>query len=302
MDFFLKVAKSLLKTIGSYKEINPFDDEPLVSVILPSYNYSKYVGKTIDSIFNQSYKNWELIVVDDCSKDDSVDIIKRKIISYKDRQNRVVLIKNRINQGLPKVYAKAFKIAKGKYVAFIDADDYWQPDNLKFKVSVLENFSNIALVYSQHNEFQSELNIRRFGNKIPVLFSIGDHNFFFKPKIFSFSLVVIRKNILDKISMNLPKKYFVLCDWWVYFQVARKGDLAKISLELVSKRVHSLSYSTSFFANNNQNNFFSEFREYLRKRFIKMNRGLFALMYVLYSIDWNIRRIFLKLLNSKIIK
>ena len=299
MNLKVSILKKMLHWWGLLEEVEVIQEEPLVSIILPSYNYAQYIGQAMDSVFNQTYTNWELIIIDDASTDNSLNIVNKKILREK-QGSRVILIKNKKNLGLINSYKKALSKAKGKYVAFIDADDLWQKDNLMLKVSVFEQFPKLSIVYSRCDCFVDKFKEKSFSNKIPVLISENNNGFIFRMKILSFSLVLTKRELLNKVRFDLPKKYFILCDWWVYFQLLQKGSLAKIPFELVSKRIHSKSYSTKFFSKNDQEKVFSEFREFLRRKFLKMDKFLFKLVVLGHSLNWQIRKIILKFLKSDI--
>lgn len=123
-------------------------DTPLVSVITPVYNCEKYLEAAITSVQNQTYANWELILVDDASTDGSADIA-REFYSEDARIKYIKLLKN----GGPAVARNnAIKIAQGKYIAFLDADDFWAPDKLEIQVDYMQrkncdvSFSSYLLV------------------------------------------------------------------------------------------------------------------------------------------------------------
>lgn len=107
---------------------------PLVSFVVTSYNYEKYILKTLESIKNQTYKNFEIIVVDDCSCDKSVEIIESFISENQDL--RITLIKNDKNSGQLFSMLRGLKEAKGQFVSFIDSDDILFPDYAKDHIRV----------------------------------------------------------------------------------------------------------------------------------------------------------------------
>ncbi|MEH6456389.1 MAG: glycosyltransferase family 2 protein [Cocleimonas sp.] len=127
----------------------------LVSVIMPSYNSKRYIQDAIESVMSQSYGNWEMIIVDDCSTDDSVEFIRRLI----DGEGRITLITLDINTGAALARNKAIELAKGQYVAFLDSDDMWAKDKLKIQVNyMLENNSAFSyMAYRVCNEAASEI-------------------------------------------------------------------------------------------------------------------------------------------------
>ena len=115
---------------------------PKVSVIMPMYNEEKYLSESIESILNQTFKDFELIIIDDCSTDNSIEIVE----SYKDK--RIRLIRNKVNLGTVRTRNVGLKIAKGKYVAIMDSDDVSLIDRLSTQYNYLEENDNIFLLGS----------------------------------------------------------------------------------------------------------------------------------------------------------
>lgn len=96
----------------------------IVSIIMPSYNTASYIGRSIQSVLDQTYPNWELIIVDDCSTDNTLEVIR----SYQD--DRIRLFQNPENSGAAVSRNKALREARGRYIAFLDSDDLWMPQKL----------------------------------------------------------------------------------------------------------------------------------------------------------------------------
>ncbi len=120
----------------------------LVSIIIPAYNAQNYIQETIQSVINQTYSNWRLIIVNDGSKDDTEKIIRNKFID-----DRITYIYQE-NGGVSKARNNGIEKADGDYIAFLDADDVWLPENLKEKINALENNPNIDWIYS--NMYESD--------------------------------------------------------------------------------------------------------------------------------------------------
>ncbi|HOC40486.1 MAG TPA: glycosyltransferase family A protein, partial [Bacteroidales bacterium] len=113
----------------------------LVSIIIPVYNGEKYISDTIQSVIDQTYKNWELIIVDDGSTDNTAEIVKQ----FND--SRISYIKKN-NTGVSDTRNVGAMISKGEILSFLDADDIWLPENLEKKVEKLINEPQCVLVYS----------------------------------------------------------------------------------------------------------------------------------------------------------
>ena len=121
----------------------------LVSIIMPSYNTGKYIKDSINSVLDQTYKKWELIIVDDCSSDDSEKIIKSFL-----GDKRIKYYKNEKNSGAAVSRNKALSLAKGKWIAFLDSDDIWDKNKLKKQLAFMKE-KNISFSYT---DYQIQLN------------------------------------------------------------------------------------------------------------------------------------------------
>ncbi len=104
----------------------------LVSIITPSYNCAKYIGETIQSVLNQTYTNWEMLIVDDCSTDNTEEVVK----SFGD--HRIRYLRNEKNSGAAVSRNYALREAKGRWMAFLDSDDMWMPEKLERQIAFME--------------------------------------------------------------------------------------------------------------------------------------------------------------------
>ena len=118
----------------------------LVSIIMPSYNAQAYIDEAISSVLSQTYVHWELIVVDDCSSDESWD----KIQKYVNQDSRIHAIRNTTNQGVSHTRNIAIKKSQGCYIAFLDGDDVWLPQKLELQLALMQK-ENIDLCYSAYH-------------------------------------------------------------------------------------------------------------------------------------------------------
>lgn len=126
----------------------------LVSIVTPSFNASAYIKDTIEAIRSQSYQNWELLITDDCSTDDSVDIIEE----YVTQDARIKFLKMEINSGAGKCRNKSIEAAKGRYIAFCDSDDVWMPNKLEKQLAFMEE-KDCALVYSSYMQMDEQQHV-----------------------------------------------------------------------------------------------------------------------------------------------
>ena len=119
----------------------------LVSIITPNWNCAKFISETIKSIQNQSYTNWEMIIVDDCSNDESENVIKPFLID----DNRIRLLRNDKKSGAAISRNYALREAKGKWIAFLDSDDLWTPDKLEKQLKFMVD-NNYKFSYTKYIE------------------------------------------------------------------------------------------------------------------------------------------------------
>lgn len=121
-----------------------------VSIIMPSYNTGRFISETIESVLAQSYSDWELIIVDDCSTDDTDEMIGQYLTD-----ERIRYIKNKNNSGAAVSRNRALREAKGKWIAFLDSDDLWEPDKLKKQIAFMEN-NGYHFSYTNYIEIDEE--------------------------------------------------------------------------------------------------------------------------------------------------
>lgn len=134
----------------------------LVSVIIPVYNVERVIERTIKSVQNQTYKQWELILVDDCSPDSSANII-REIMAGDDRIKYIKLDKN---SGAAVARNTGIKAATGKYIAFLDSDDMWMPEKLEIQLSLMKE-KGCAFVYSAIRMIDQNDNVTKDSTFVP---------------------------------------------------------------------------------------------------------------------------------------
>jgi glycosyltransferase involved in cell wall biosynthesis len=207
--------------------------EKLVSIITPLYNAEKYIEKTIESVINQTYKNWEMIIVDDYSKDNSYKLV----LELSKQDKRIKLIKNDKNNGVTKTRNKGIKLAKGKYIAFLDADDLWKKEKLEKQIFFMER-SKISISYTGYEKINEDGTIR--GEiKVP------------KKVIYHESL---KGNIMGCLTViynceKLGKKYFkelkMSEDHVLWLEILKSTDSYGIEKSLAKYRVLENSRSSS---------------------------------------------------------
>ena len=129
--------------------------DELVSVIMPSYNTAEYICESIKSVVSQTYENWELIIVDDCSTDNTDEVVAQ----FSDK--RIIYLKNEKNSGAAVSRNRALKAARGKWIAFLDSDDLWRADKLEKQINFMKK-NGYHFSYTGYEE------IDQAGNKTGV--------------------------------------------------------------------------------------------------------------------------------------
>jgi glycosyltransferase involved in cell wall biosynthesis len=120
-------------------------DNPIVSVVMPAYNAGQVIGRALESVLAQSYAYWELIVFDDGSNDNTVDIVS----AYAENDRRIQLLENETNIGPAASRNNAIRQAEGSYIAFLDADDTWHPEKLDRQIGFMEKHA-VALSFTSY--------------------------------------------------------------------------------------------------------------------------------------------------------
>lgn len=194
---------------------------PLVSVIIPCYNYATYIPETLESLIAQTYANWEAIVVDDGSKDDSAAVVKR----YTDLDFRI-RYHHQTNGGLSAARNAGLRLAQGKYLQLLDADDFIAPTKLAYQVASLEADPSITLVYGDTYNFQhvpvaADRVFRQFFLTRPPISAQGpalalhmaDDN------IFLVSCPLFRRDMAEAVG-EFNQELFSLEDWNFWYRAA----------------------------------------------------------------------------------
>lgn len=204
--------------------------EPLVSVVMPAYNAEKFIGEAIESILNQTFKDFEFIILDDCSTDKTWEIIQK----YAKKDERIVAVKNEKNLNIALNRNKGVEMSKGKYVVWADADDISKPERVEKLVNYMENHSEVGICGSNLQSFSGEklMGIREFFEEDELL----------RKNIFKFSPVaqptaIVRKECFDKVGHYNPS-YPPAEDLDFSFRVGRCYKFGNIPKVLLMYREH----------------------------------------------------------------
>ena len=187
--------------------------QPLVSVIMPAYNSAEFIAESINSVLNQQHQNWELLIVNDCSTDQTVEAIKPFLTDA-----RVFLINNEINLGGAGSRNKAIELAKGRFVAFLDSDDLWTPDKLARQIEFMQS-GDIAFSFSGYSTM-SEAGIVKEPIEVPVSVNFKQ---LLKHNYIGCLTAIYDTEKLGKVYMPLVRKRQ---DFALWLQILKKVECA----------------------------------------------------------------------------
>lgn len=225
-----------------------------ISVIIPTYNRSKFISEAIESVINQSYPDWELIVVDDFSTDNTEEIVTNFIL--RDDSSRIKYIKNERKKGVSGARNTGIKYSKEKYIAFLDSDDFWDKDNLKLKAEILNSNQSVDALISDcsffgevekycisefyikelfHDKFWVRKNMSLSIAQGPIILFMLKNGFPFRVQS-----LLLKKELLDKVGLfNENMIYYEDSDFILkcfYF-----GKVGYLDKKLCHIRRHSLN-------------------------------------------------------------
>ena len=206
----------------------------LVSIITPSYNSERFISETISSIINQTYINWELLITDDCSKDNTISIVE----SFQKNDSRIKLFVLKSNGGAGLARNNSIRNAKGRYIAFCDSDDQWKIDKIEKQLGFMDRLS-LKFTYSSYDV------VDEFGSFKSVIDA---------PKTISYKMLlnnnyvgcltaIYDRKLLGNFYMNEIRKRQ---DWALWLHIMKMlKTTSGISESLAIYRVRSNSISTN---------------------------------------------------------
>ncbi len=201
-----------------------------VSVITPAYNAEKYISEAVESILDQTFSNFEYIVLDDRSDDDTAKIVEK----YSEEDERIVLIRNPRRLGISENRNEGVRRAKGKYIVWQDADDISYPDRIKKQYEFMERHPDVGILGGFLDFFDNS------GTKGTRKYDEGDEAL--RRKIFMFSPVaqpaaIVRKDVLNQVG-GYDSKYVGAEDLDMSFRIGMKYKFANLQEPLIKYRQH----------------------------------------------------------------
>ncbi|WP_066890575.1 glycosyltransferase family 2 protein [Clostridium nigeriense] len=212
----------------------------LVSIITPTYNCGKFIEETIKSVIDQSYDNWEMIIVDDCSTDNTKEVVEKYINN--DKRIKYYLLEE--NSGAAVTRTKAMELASGNYIAFLDSDDLWMRDKLKNQLDFMKNnnYAFSCTAYEQIDEVGNPLNkviktkLKTDYNGILLSCPVGNSTVMYDvDKLGKFVVPNIRKRNDDALWLQILKKekyIYGMPDILMKYRI-RSNSISSNKIELV---------------------------------------------------------------------
>ena len=210
------------------------DESNMISIIMPSYNASDFISDSINSVILQTYKDWELIIVDDCSEDNTVDIVK----GFVSCDSRIKLILQSENAGAAVARNTALEICSGRYVAFLDSDDLWFPNKLQDQIDFMISTSS-CFVFSAYEKIDES------GNKTGVV-GVPEkvvYEDLLKTCVIGCLTVIYDTEVLGKVEMPLIRKRQDFGLWLNILKKTRYANGIQVPLAQYRVRKESISYN-----------------------------------------------------------
>jgi glycosyltransferase involved in cell wall biosynthesis len=232
---------------------------PSISVILPAYNAEKYLGEAIESILNQSFQDFEFLIFNDGSTDATKEIIDR----YND--SRIIAYHSNVNQGYVHWLNEGIKLAKGQYIARMDADDISLPERFQLQYDYMETHPEIGVCGSQ-------IEIIGSGELVKKPFTDNDIRWwFFIGNPIAHPVVMIRKEVLSQHQLFYKNELKPAEDYDMWCRMAQKTKIANLQTILLKYRYHPSQESTANAGIQNIN-FDKGYENFLRSIEVSVNR------------------------------
>ncbi|WP_299675335.1 glycosyltransferase family 2 protein [uncultured Dokdonia sp.] len=236
----------------------PIKNVPLVSIITPLYNAEKYIIATLKSVQAQTHTNWEQLVVNDCSTDNSLQLAEE--LAKKDTRIKVITLSR--NSGAAQSRNKATELATGDYIAFLDADDLWHPEKLEKQLKLMQEH-HAAVSYTSYTHINEEGNA--LGKRIKALPKLTYQKQHSNNYVGNLTGMYKAAEIGKIIAPNIRKRQ----DWAVWLEAIKKSNRPALGIQedLAYYRIHESSMSSNKLNLVKYN--FKFYKEYLGYSWIK---------------------------------
>lgn len=215
---------------------------PLISIIVASYNYEKFITETLDSILAQTFTNWEALVVDDGSQDNSLDVIKK--FAEKDTRIKLYQHPDHANRGLSASLKLALLNAKGEWIAFCESDDWWEDDFLESLVNESKRNPKKNLIFSDVILEGESASMKEHCSMVRTHFRNGGTAIELFQRMINavptFSCAMVKTELLKKC--NFSSRFPPSLDMWLWAQISSYTDFSFVDKPLSHWRQHQTSY------------------------------------------------------------
>lgn len=210
------------------------NSKPLVSVVMPSYNAASYISSTIESVLAQTYVEWELLIVDDCSKDSTRALVHR----FEQQDRRIKLIPLEKNNGAPAAPRNiGIRTAGGEWIAFLDADDIWHPRKLEIQLEIMRQEGVFFSSTLSRNFIDEKLVFNQKIEPFPSFQKITFHMQRIKGRIAN-SSVICHKSLLLKYPFNEDVRYKAVEDYHCWLRIHSDiGHSLRVNAVLLNYRI-----------------------------------------------------------------
>ena len=210
---------------------------PTISVVMPVYNSAKYLSSSIESILNQTFSNFELIIIDDSSTDSTSQIIKK----YIKLDKRIITVKNKTNLGICNSLNTGLRLAKGKYIARMDGDDWSYPERLAKQVAVMKLHPKVVICGGAIEVCDGNLRVKNQRHYPTSDKKIREKILKLNP--FAHPAVMYRKEAVIKTG-GYNEKLTIVEDYDLYFRLGNLGKFANLNDTLLKLRLRDNSISS----------------------------------------------------------
>ena len=251
---------------------------PVVSVVMPTYNHAAFIGEAIHSVLSQTYGDFELIVVDNYSADDTESIVR----GFNDP--RIEYLKFSNNGVIAASRNVALKTARGEFIAFLDSDDTWTPDKIETQLEYLKANPNVALVCGSLVTRRDNEPFSTAGGLSGAVISGFSYNWLLDRNFVFCSSVMVRREILDRVGLFDENPEMVSSeDWDLWLRIARRHRVTRIPKHFGSYRVHGSNVSGGA---GKMRPIECALRKHLEKRWIALSRLNRSMAYFSFGLGW----------------
>lgn len=219
-------------------------NKPTVSVIIPTFNGAKWITDAVQSVLNQTFNDFEIVVIDDGSTDNTKDILMPYL-------KNINLVTHELNLGLPAARNSGIKVAKGEFIAYLDGDDMWKSEKLALQVALLEKHKNVQIVFSNYEPFGDPVDYKTGFDRSRILRQlpkkgVGEDAYIItKAPLFIdilrdlfpwVSTILLRRECLEKVGLFDEKSRYSGEDWQMCLRLAKYFSFGYIDKCLVKRR------------------------------------------------------------------